>query len=128
MPSAEELSARARSAWASYLSGGSTPSTDERWIPGPGRTHRREVVLTADGVDPVAAAAALRVAGEELRGDGWHVLEPDDGWPRVLAGRQHDRVGGAGREELHLIFAPSVAGGRLVLRLRGLPSVTGGQG
>lgn len=118
-----QLLDRARAAWSSYLPDVAPgPAVEERWIPGPERTRRAEVVLAADGVDPVAVAAALRSAAEELRGAGWHVLEPADGWPRVLAGRRPESAAaGGGREELHLMAAPTVAGGRVVLRLRGLP-------
>jgi hypothetical protein len=49
--------------------------------------------------------------------DGWHVLAPPDGVPRVLAGRP----GTIGREDVQ-VLAPA---GRVVLRIRSALVVVG---
>lgn len=112
---AEEVLAAARSAWTTYLAP-EPGETVARWIPGPvAGSLRREVTLTRDGVDEVAAASALRVAAGDLRSSRWRVLQPPTGLPRVLAGRD----AAAGRRELQLVHVPDRS--RLVLRLRSEP-------
>ncbi|WP_110181284.1 hypothetical protein [Nocardioides solisilvae] len=91
-----------------------------RWVPGgaPDRV-RRETTLTVDGADPVVAVARLESAAAALREDGWHVLAPATGLPRVMAGRD----GELGRAELQLVLVPDA--GRLVLRVRSVDHAVG---
>ena len=112
---ATQLLARTREAWSSYVEG--VPVAEQgRWASGPVRgTVRREVTLAADGVDEVVGARALRLAADALRADGWHVLVPEAGMPRVLAGRGD----GDRRTEVQLVRVPDRQ--RLVLRVRSEP-------
>ncbi|WP_121256264.1 hypothetical protein [Nocardioides ferulae] len=86
-----------------------------RWFAAEGDVERYETTWRIDGADPVTAVAAIEAAAATLRDDGWHVLAPPDGMPRVLASRPAD----GGRDELQLVLAPAEA--RLVLRLRTSP-------
>ena len=92
------------------------PEAAARWMPAPTQDGvRRELTLAREGVDPVAGAALVQGATTILLAQGWRVLAPPDGIPRVLAGREAaDRL--VGREELQLVLVPAT--GRLVLRLR----------
>ncbi|MDN4160982.1 hypothetical protein [Nocardioides abyssi] len=84
-----------------------------RWSSGRAAgTARVETTVRLDDADPTASVAAVARAVETLTAEGWHVLAPADGLPRVLAGRGTGLV----REELQLVLAPAV--GRLVLRSR----------
>ena len=101
-------------AWSSYVDA-EPARADGRWLPGPvSGTVRREVTLSHDDVDETVGARALQLAAEALRSDGWHVLVPEAGLPRVLAGR-----GSRGRAEVHLVRVPDRR--RLVLRVRTEP-------
>lgn len=99
------------------------PPAQTRWLAGDSRDAvRREVRFTREGADPVEDTVALRAAAETLRAEGWRVLAPPDGMPRVLASHDADgRIGHIGREELQLLLVPGT--GRLVLRVRsaGIP-------
>ena len=82
-------------------------------------TLRWQGTATFDDLDPVVASGALQRAQELLdEADGWHVLAPPDGVPRVLAGRP----GTIGREDVQ-VLAPAV--GRVVLRIRSALVVVG---
>lgn len=113
--SATRLLDRTRAAWSSYVD--VAPATEQgRWTSGPVRgTVRREVTLAADGVEEVVGARALRLAADALRADGWHVLVPGAGMPRVLAGRGD----GDHRGDVQLVWVPDRQ--RLVLRVRSEP-------
>ncbi|MDN4173263.1 hypothetical protein QWY28_09945 [Nocardioides sp. SOB77] len=104
--------AEALALWTALV--GAEPGTIRtRWAAGRASgTHRLETTLRLDDVDPTAAVAAVGRAEDALAADGWHVLAPGDGLPRVLAGRGE----GLGRAELQLVHAPAEA--RLVLRVR----------
>lgn len=92
------------------------PEAATRWMPAPTPDGvRRELTLAREGVDPVAGAALVQGATTILLAQGWRVLAPPDGMPRVLASREtNDEL--IGREELQLVLVPAT--GRLVLRLR----------
>lgn len=94
------------------LVGQDPDGVEARWTAGEVRgTRRRETTHRVTGVDDVRAIGLLLRAEEALRSEGWHVLAPTDGVPRVLAGRPAD----LGREELQLLAPP---GGGVVLRVR----------
>ena len=57
----------------------------------------RSATWTLLAVDPVAATGTIDGAARTLGEEGWRVLAPPDGMPRVLAGRP----AGNGREELY---------------------------
>jgi hypothetical protein len=113
-------SARVRAEWATLVDTGdgspdsqAGPVEDARWIPGPTPDSvARETTLVREGADPVHAVAAIERAVASLADDGWHLLVPPTGPPRVVAGRDEE----IGRRELQLVFAH--AAGRLVLRVR----------
>lgn len=95
---------------------------DDAWLAGgaPG-TLRWQGTATFDDLDPVVAAGALQRAQDVLaEDDGWHVLAPADGIPRVLAGRP-DRLG---REDVQ-VLAPDAS--RVVVRVRSAPVVVGAE-
>ncbi|GGO74145.1 hypothetical protein [Nocardioides deserti] len=75
-------------------------------------TVRVETTVRLAGIDPTGGVAVVSRAEDTLVRDGWHVLAPPDGMPRVLAGRGE----GVAREELQLVLAP--VEGHLVLRHR----------
>lgn len=75
-------------------------------------TVRVETTVRLAGIDPTGGVAVVSRAEDALVRDGWHVLAPPDGMPRVLAGRGS----GLAREDLQLVLAP--VEGRLVLRHR----------
>jgi hypothetical protein len=84
-----------------------------RWIPGStAGTSRHETTWRLDGVEGVEATTAVQRGARVLADEGWHVLAPDDGMPRVLAGR------GAGVERVELLLVHATSHARLVLRLR----------
>lgn len=100
------------------------PVVTGRWLSGstPDRIRREVSAVVEDPAglaDPTAASALMRRAEETLRTQGWHVLTPSDGLPRLMAGRPE----GGGRREVLLLHAP--AQGRLVVRVRGPELVVG---
>ena len=115
---AEVESARVRAEWDTFLDAGdgptdsgASPVEEVRWIPGPTPDSvARETTLVVEGADPVQAVAAIERAVASLSDDGWHLLVPPTGPPRVVAGRGEE----IGRRELQLVYAA----GRLVLRVR----------
>ncbi|MCY7402571.1 MAG: hypothetical protein LH477_16745 [Nocardioides sp.] len=86
--------------------------TAARWTSGARAGNRYEATWRLEDADPVNGVTAIDRAARVLADEGWHVLAPADGMPRVLAGRDS----GVGRVELQLVLAPQQA--RLVLRLR----------
>jgi hypothetical protein len=111
---AVEHDAQARALWSRVARGIELPAGTTRWAPGSlTGTVARESLLAAEGVDPVTAAAALAGAARSLDEDGWHVLEPDTGMPRVLAGRGE----GAGRREVQVVHVEAT--GRYAVTSRG---------
>ncbi len=83
------------------------------WTTGPRPgLERHEATWTLLGVDPVAATGTIDGAARTLGEEGWRVLAPPDGMPRVLAGRP----AGNGREELDLVLVPAT--GRFFLTVR----------
>jgi hypothetical protein len=74
--------------WAQVARGIAPPEVASRWTPGSlTGSVAREALLATDGVDGVTATQALTTAERALTADGWHVLAPRTGMPRVLAGR-----------------------------------------
>ena len=64
------------------------PPVRSRWTPGSlTGSVARTALVAAEGVDTVTATQALAAAERSLAASGWHVLAPEDGMPRVLAGR-----------------------------------------
>lgn len=111
---AVEHEAEARALWSRVARGIDLPADTARWAPGTVTgTVARESLLAAEGVDPVTAAAALAGAARSLAEGGWHVLEPDTGMPRVLAGRGE----GAGRREVQVVHVEAT--GRYAVTSRG---------
>jgi hypothetical protein len=96
------------------------PTWSARWISGraEGRV-RREATLRLDGASVGLVLERLPEAAELLRTDGWHVVVPPDGLPRVMAGRD----AALGRTELQLVLDPD--SGRLLMRVRGADHVVG---
>ncbi|WP_416954485.1 hypothetical protein ACNKF0_19550 [Nocardioides sp. T5] len=115
-----ELRARMAALWAALGLEGEPSHLDDVWFAGsaPG-TLRWQGTATFDDLDPVVASDALQRARDLLaEADGWHVLAPPDGVPRVLAGRP----GRVGREDVQ-VLAPTA--GRVVLRIRSALVVVG---
>jgi hypothetical protein len=82
------------------------PPVESQWVPGtvPGSLSRTAMLAVAD-VDDVMAAQALSGAARALELDGWHVLTPPDGMPRVLAGRDEEGT----RRELQIVHVPATS-------------------
>ena len=99
--------------WTEVVDGTALTERRGRWFPGqqPG-TQRHEETWSTEGLTPEAAETVVRRAAEALQGDGWHVLAPPSGLPRVQAGRDD----GLDRAELLVLVVPE--DGRLVLRHR----------
>ncbi len=96
--------------WWRALVDDEVPAPAGRWLPGSAReVVRREAALAREGLDPVATTTRVQEAAEALSRDGWHVLAPADGMPRVMASRPSG-------EEVLLLLVPAT--GRLLLRLR----------
>lgn len=115
-----ELRARLAGLWAALGLEGEPSHLDDVWFAGsaPG-TLRWQGTATFDDLDPVVVSDALQGARDLFtEADGWHVLAPPDGVPRVLAGRP----GRIGREDVQ-VLAPSA--GRVVLRIRSALVVVG---
>lgn len=80
------------------------PPFESSWVPGAVTgSLSRTALLAVDDVDGVAAAQALSGAERALELDGFHVLAPPDGMPRVLAGRDEGRM----RRELQIVHVPA---------------------
>lgn len=109
----EQQRGRMASLWAALGLPGEPSHLDDVWFAGgPAGTLRWQGTATFDDLDPVTASSALqRVVGLLPDADGWHVVTPPDGIPRVLAGRP----GRLGREELQVLLP---ATSRVVIRLR----------
>lgn len=109
----EQRRARLASLWSALGLPDEPTHLDDVWFAGgPEGTLRWQGTATFDDLDPVTASGALeRVLDLLPEADGWSVLAPADGIPRVLAGRP----GGLGREELQVLLPTS---SRVVLRLR----------
>lgn len=103
---AERCAASARDLWCRLLrldDDADAPPARARWIPGPTRDSvRHEATLTAEDVEPDAIPELMRRTADVLEHEGWHVLVPHTGMPRVTAG--HD--GELGRVELLLVYVP----------------------
>ena len=116
----QELRARMAALWTALGLEAQSARLDDVWFAGsePG-TLRWQGTATFDDLDPVVASGTLQRA-QELLGeeDGWHVLAPPDGVPRVLAGRPA-RIG---REDVQVLVPAS---GRVVLRIRSALVVVG---
>jgi hypothetical protein len=109
-----------RDLWSQVARGIDVAQATARWAAGEvAGTVRREALLAAGGVDAVTAAAALAGAARSLEQAGWHVLEPDRGLPRVLAGHGE----GADRREVQVVHVPAT--GRYAVTSRG-PAYTVG--
>ncbi|MBC2931631.1 hypothetical protein [Nocardioides sp. zg-1228] len=116
----DDLRARMAALWAALGLEGEPAHLDDTWFAGsePG-TLRWQGTATFDDLDPVVASAALGRAQQLLaEADGWHVLAPPDGIPRVLAGRP----GRFGREDVQ-VLVPTTA--RVVVRVRSALVVVG---
>ncbi|MBM7517360.1 hypothetical protein [Nocardioides nitrophenolicus] len=108
-----ECLARVAELW-DLLVGGTVPDEQRSaWTTGPAPgLMRHEATWTLLAVDPVLATGTLERAAASLRDEGWRVLAPPDGMPRVLAGRRAR----SGREELDLVLVPAT--GRFFLTVR----------
>lgn len=109
----EQQRARLASLWSALGLPDEPTHLDDVWFAGgPEGTLRWQGTAAFDDLDPVTASGVLeRVLDLLPEADGWSVLAPTDGIPRVLAGRP----GGLGREELQVLLPTS---SRVVLRLR----------
>ena len=101
-----EFDAWVADVWQRLLPHVDCPPTDARWTPGslPGSLTR--TALLAAQVDEVTALQSLAGAVRWLETDGWHVLAPQDGMPRVLAGRDEGDESTA-RRELQIVHVPA---------------------
>lgn len=98
--------------WAAIGLPGEPAHVDDTWFAGPADgTVRWQGTASFDGLDPVEASRLLQRAEELLVTGGWHVLLPDEGIPRLLAGRP----GRLDRESLQVLL-PSTS--RVVIRVR----------
>lgn len=125
----EQLRGRMASLWSALGLPGEPTHLDDVWFAGGAAgTLRWQGTATFDDLDPVAASAALQRAHELLpEAEGWHVLAPTDGIPRVLAGRPArlgglGRLGRLGREEVQ-VLTPTAS--RVVIRVRSALVVVG---
>jgi hypothetical protein len=115
--SAEEATvvcaARVAGLWDRLVGEAEPDEWRDRWTTGPvPDLSRHEATWTRLGTDPVTAAGILDRAAQTLRAEGWRVLAPPDGMPRVLAGRPAAH----GREEIDLVQVPAT--GRFFLTVR----------
>ena len=108
-----ELRARMAGLWSAIGLEGEPSHLDDTWLAGAAAgTLRWQGTATFDDLDPVVASGALQRARDLLAADdGWTVLAPPDGIPRVLAGRP-DRLG---REDVQVLLP---AASRAVVRIR----------
>ncbi len=102
--------------WAEVARGVTRPEVTSRWTPGSVTgSVAREALLAAEGVDGVTATQALTTAERALAADGWHVLAPGTGMPRVLAGRDGTPADPV-RRELQVVYV--AAQGRYAVTYR----------
>lgn len=115
---AHELLARL---WSAATGDPAVVERHRRWFAGERQgTERLEETWSVEGVTPDDGLAAVRRVVDALESDGWRVLVPTAGVPRVQAGR----ADGLDRAEVLLLVSPER--GRLVLRHRSgsRPAVT----
>lgn len=110
---ARDAEAALAALWAQAVGESDPTEQQSHWLSGerPG-TLRHEATWTLEGTTPEQSTAALQRVAESLGADGWHVLTPPDGLPRVQAGR----ADGLDRAEVLLLVVPASA--RLALRHR----------
>lgn len=108
-----ECAARVAELWDRLVGVTEPDEWRDRWTTGATPDlARHEATWTLLAVDPVTASSTLERAAATLREEGWRVLAPPDGMPRVLAGRPARH----GREELDLVLVPAT--GRFFLTVR----------
>ncbi|TNM38557.1 hypothetical protein FHP29_15090 [Nocardioides albidus] len=108
-----ECAARVAELWDRLVGETEPDEWRDRWTSGSAPDlARHEATWTRLGMDPVSASGVLDRAAATLRDEGWRVLAPPDGMPRVLAGRPARH----GREELDLVLVPAT--GRFFLTVR----------
>jgi len=102
-----------RALWHAVVRDRPVPRVESRWEHGDAAgSVVREATLAVEGVDPVAGANAVATARRQLGADGWHVVVPTRGMPRVLAGYERDGI----RREVQLVLVEAT--GRLALSYR----------
>lgn len=107
----EELSDNLVSALWRAAVGDTVPTErEQRWVQD--RVQTTWTHETGDPADPATAQAVVRRLADVLEQDGYDVLAPPDGLPRVQAGKPD----GLSRAEVLLLVVPEA--GRLVLRHR----------
>ncbi|QIK77086.1 hypothetical protein [Nocardioides piscis] len=90
-----------------------------RWTPAPNRgAVALEGRVAAEDVAPDVAAATLRRAVQRLAGEGWHVLVPPGGIPRVAAGQARR----TGRRTAQVVHVPEPRRLLLVVRSEPIPA------
>jgi hypothetical protein len=100
--------------WDDVADGIARPDVRSRWTPGSSTgSVAREGLLAVEGVGGVVATQALVTAERALEADGWHVLVPETGMPRVLASRDGTEADPV-RRELQVVHA----GGRYAVSYR----------
>lgn len=111
--------------WDDVADGLARPQVRSRWTPGSATgSVAREGLLAAEGVGGVVATQALVGAERALAADGWHVLVPRTGMPRVLASRDGTEADPV-RREVQVVHS----GGRYAVTYRrdgyhvGVPAV-----
>lgn len=98
--------------WSTIGLAGEPTHVEDTWFTGAAEgTLRWQGTASFDGLDPIEASRLLRRAEDLLTAADWHVLVPDGGIPRVLAGRP----GRLDRESLQVLL-PTAS--RLVIRVR----------
>jgi hypothetical protein len=89
-----------------------------RWTSAPNRgAVALEGRIAVEGMAPDDAAAVLRRAEERLGAEGWHVLVPPDGLPRVAAGQTRS----TGRRTAQVVHVPERARLTLIVRSEPIP-------
>jgi hypothetical protein len=100
--------------WDAVADGIERPEVRSRWTPGSSTgSVAREGLLAVEGVGGVAATQALVTAERALAADGFHVLVPPTGMPRVLAGHDGTEADPV-RREVQVVHA----GGRYAVTYR----------
>lgn len=98
--------------WAAIGLDGEPTHIDDTWFAGSADgTLRWQGTASFDGLDPVEASQLLQRADELLSAGDWHVLLPDEGIARVIAGRP----GRLDRESIQVLLAST---SRVVIRVR----------